>query len=419
MVKKDFFPDGTPIDNWFYEETNIDVVSMGKEYCLTDYGIKDDGRIYTKKIQALIDTISNSGGGVLVVPRGTFLTGALFFKRKVNLFIKKGGVIKGSDDISDYPVCDTRIEGENCRYFPALINADSLDGFKMFGEGTIDGNGKKSWKAFWTRREWNPDCTNKDEQRPRLVFLSNCTNIVISGIALKNSHFWTAHFYKCRYVKVLNCSFYSPRTPVAAPSTDAIDIDVCSDLLIKNCLFDVNDDAVALKGGKGLFADKKPENGTNERIIAEDCVYEYCHGCLTCGSESVHNKNIIVRRITVKHAINLLWLKMRPDTPQCYEYISMEDVKGRVRHFLNANSWTQFFASDGKSELPLSYSSHIIMKNCKIECDICFNVMANDAEYVLSDFCFQNLQIKARKMGDIKNAVKNLKISKISESTRI
>lgn len=60
---------------------------------------------------------------------------------------------------------------------------------------------------------------------------------------------------------------------------------------------EVNDDSVVLKGGKGPWADSQPENGSNERILVEDCVYGFCHGCLTCGSESVHNRNLIMRRI--------------------------------------------------------------------------------------------------------------------------
>ena len=79
-------------------------------------------------------------------------------------------MLKGRNDISDYKVCETRIEGETCQYFAALINADGLDGFTMCGPGTIDGNGLRAWRAFWLRRAWNPKCTNKDEQRPRLVY---------------------------------------------------------------------------------------------------------------------------------------------------------------------------------------------------------------------------------------------------------
>ena len=111
---------------------------------------------------------------------------------------------------------------------------------------------------------------------------------------------------------------------------------------------EVNDDSVVLKGGKGPWADSQPENGSNERILVEDCVYGFCHGCLTCGSESVHNRNIIMRRI---------------------------QIKGAAR---------------------LSYAEHITMKDCDCVCDTFFDVMPDESQYLLSDFTLQDLRIRAR-----------------------
>ncbi len=401
MSKQEFFPDGTPIDRWFYETHAPQIEKFGKRYVLTDYITESKNNIYTKEIQDLIDNVAKNGGGIIVIPEGEFCTGALFFKQGVNLYIRKGGILKGSDDISDYPVCDTRIEGENCKYFSALINADGIDGFTMFGEGIIDGNGEKSWKAFWQRRKWNPACTNKDEQRPRLVFFSNCKNVTVSGLTLQNSHFWTNHLYKCQFVKYLNCRITSPSKPIAAPSSDGIDVDVCEDVLIKNCFFEVNDDSVVLKGGKGPYADALPENGTNERIIVEDCEYGFCHGGLTCGSESIHNKNIMVRRIKINNIARFLWLKMRPDTPQNYEYITIEEIRGTVvADFININPWTQFYDLKGRKEIPISYANNIIIKNCEIKCGTYFNVQKAPEQYKLSDFRFENLQITAENYGN-------------------
>ena len=126
MNIQEFFPDGTPIDQWFYNTDMPLLCKLGRQYILTDYNILDDGTIHTKEIQSLINKISKDGGGVLVVPSGTYLTGALYLKQGVHLYIDKGGTLKGSDDISDYPICQTRIEGETCKYFPALINADNI-----------------------------------------------------------------------------------------------------------------------------------------------------------------------------------------------------------------------------------------------------------------------------------------------------
>lgn len=415
----EFFPDGvTVIDDWFYEEKIPTLSDYEHRYMITDYGIYSDNRIWTTELQALIDRIHISGGGVMIVPEGTFYTASLFFKQGVHLYIEKNGVLKGSDDISDYPLMETRIEGETCTYFPALINADHADGFTMFGEGTIDGNGKRFWKAFWLRRKWNPQCTNKDEQRPRLVYISNSSNVTVAGLKLHNSAFWTDHLYKCDHVRYLNCHIYSPAGPVHAPSTDALDIDVCTDVHVKNCYMEVNDDSVVLKGGKGPWADTAPENGANERILVEDCEFGFCHGTLTCGSESIHNKNILIRNLKLHRGFNMLWLKMRPDTPQHYEYITMENVEGSVANFININPWTQFYDLKDRKEIPLSYADHVTIKNCNVSCGVFFNVKTDPKQYQLTDFALENLNITADMDGFDKNAIERLMVKNVNVSIR-
>lgn len=391
------FPDGTPIDAWFYDIEVPSLSSLGKPYNIREYGVLDDGKVYTKALQGLINTVADNGGGVIVVPQGTYYTGALFFKQRVRLYLVEGAILKGSDDISDYPVCQTRIEGETCLYYPALINADGVDGFVLCGKGTIDGNGERAWKAFWQRRQWNPNCTNKDEQRPRLVYLSNCTNALIAGVCLQNSHFWTNHIYKCNRVKFIGCKILAPKEPIPSPSTDAIDIDACTDVLVKNCYMAVNDDSVVLKGGKGPWADEDENNGANERILVEDCQYGFCHSGLTCGSESIHNRNILIRRIHVQGIGQLIHFKLRPDTPQHYEYITVEGVEGSIcDSFININPWTQFFDLKGRTDKPVSKVEHITIRDCNCSCGYFFNVSKDEKQYTLSNFTFDNLQIKTR-----------------------
>ena len=414
IKEKEFFPDGTPIADWFFDTKIPSYESLGKGYVITDFGVADDGKVYTKELQKLIDAIAEQGGGVLVVPAGTYYTGALFFKQGVHLYVSENGVLKGSDDIADYPVCQTRIEGESCLYYPALINADGVDGLVICGKGVIDGNGLRAWTAFWKRRQWNPNCTNKDEQRPRLLFLSNCTNVLVADLHLQNSHFWTNHIYKCRYVKFLGCYIYAPRAPIPAPSSDAIDIDVCTDVLVKNCYMEVNDDSVVLKGGKGPWADAQPENGGNERVLVEDCHYGFCHSALTCGSESVHNKNILVRRIQLNKILQLIHFKLRPDTPQLYEYITVEDVRGDIEgSFININPWTQFFDLKGRTDKPISCVENIVIKNCQCDCGCFFNVNKDEKQYTLSNFTLENLQITAQDMGSDYAVVENMQVKEV------
>lgn len=392
--KQDLFPDGTPIPDWFRQIKETNIKSLGKSFVITDFGVNNDSTIIqTQQIQSVIDKAQASGGGVIIIPRGTFLSGSLFFKPNTHLHLEEGAVLKGSDDISNFAVVDTRMEGQSLKYFAALVNADNVNGFTISGKGTINGNGLRYWKSFWLRRQVNPDCTNMDELRPRLVYISNSKNVQISGVRLINSPFWTTHIYKCENVKLLNLYIFSPEKPIKAPSTDGVDIDVCTNVLIKNCYMSVNDDAVALKGGKGPLADKDPNNGGNRNIIIEDCIYGFCHGALTLGSESIYNHNIILRRIQIDSAKRLLWLKMRTDTPQNYEYILVEDITGNASNFIYIQPWTQFFDLKGQSEIPLSYSNHVTMRNIKFKCNTLFNV-SNSDQYKLSDFTFEDLNIE-------------------------
>lgn len=387
------FPDGTPIPEWFNNDAPTDIQALGKQYVITDYGIVNDSTVLqTGKIQAVIDRAASNGGGVIVIPEGTFLSGALFFKPGTHLHLQENATLKGSDDISNFPVVDTRMEGQSLKYFAALVNADKADGFTISGKGTINGNGLRYWKSFWLRREVNPECTNMDELRPRLIYISNSNDVQLSGVRLVNSPFWTTHLYRCQRVKLLGLHIFSPAEPVKAPSTDAIDIDACTDVLVKGCYMSVNDDAVALKGGKGPYADKDPDNGANRNILIEDCTYGFCHSALTCGSEAIHCRNIVLRNCHIDNANRLLWLKMRPDTPQNYEYIRVEGITGNAKSFLYIKPWTQFFDLKGRKDIPLSYGSHVTMQDIDFECDVFFNVEASD-QYLLSDFLFKNLRI--------------------------
>ncbi len=103
-----------------------------------------------------------------------------------------------------------------------------------------------------------------------------------------------------------------------------------------------------------------------------------------------------MRRIQIKGAARLLWLKMRPDTPQHYEYITVEQIEGRVKEFLKIYPWTQYYDLKDRKDQPLSYAEHITMKDCDCICDTFFDVIADEEQYLLTDFTLKDLQIKAR-----------------------
>lgn len=418
-VEKASFPDGSPISNWFTTVRKVSPDQLGKRYVITDYGVGSDStRVQTEAIQKVIDLATRKGGGVVVIPEGTFMSGALFFKPKTHLHLAEGAVLKGSNDIADYPKLPSRMEGQNLDYFAALVNAYQVDGFTISGKGTIDGNELRFWEAFWARRKENPNCTNLEVSRPRLVFIWKCNNVQVQDVKLHNAGFWTSHFYQCTNVKVLDTHIYSPYKPVKAPSTDAIDIDACTNVLIKGCYLSVNDDAIALKGGKGPWADRQPGNGANTNIIIEDCEFGFCHSALTCGSEAIHNRNIIMRNCHVSEADRVLWLKMRPDTPQLYEYIRVENIKGQAHSLLYVKPWTQFFDLQGRPDIPLSYSDHVSLKNIELTCDTFFDVAPSEHNK-LSNFTFENLVVDSKNAAIDKTVVNGFTLKNVAVNHKL
>ena len=392
------WPDGTVMASFFSDTARVSTDTLGRRYVVTDYGVSRDSNIVqTQQLQAVIDRAAGEGGGVVVIPQGTFLSGALFFRPGTHLYIDRGGVLKGSDRIKHFPVVKTRMEGQTLQYFAALVNADGCNGFTIAGPGTINGNGRAYWEEFWIRRQYNRQCTNLEAMRPRLVYISNSSNVTVQDVSLINSPFWTNHLYRCDHVRYLYATIYAPHEPqdAKAPSSDAIDLDVCHDVLIYGCDISVNDDAVVLKGGKGTWADKDPDNGPCRNILVERCHYGFVHGCLTLGSESLDDRNVVLRHCQVDDASRVLWLKMRPDTPQHYEYVSVEDMRGTCGSFLVVRPWTQFFKPEQRDDMPLSLCNNITIANIRMDCKNFFDVGGSD-KYRLTDFTFRNIDVTDR-----------------------
>ena len=415
VAQPELWPNGEVMDAWFRDTTKVSLQSLGRQYVLTSYGVRQGTTdIQTREIQAVIDRCAQEGGGVVVVPKGTFYSGSLFFKQGTNLWLEEGAVLKGSDRVHDFEIRETRIEGQTCKYFVALVNADGLDGFTIGGQGTIDGNGQDYWEEFWIRRKWNPQCTNKDAQRPRLTYISNSRNVTLQDVRLINSPFWTNHIYRCDHVRYLDLYIYSSTQGIKGPSTDAIDIDVCHDVVVRGCYMNVNDDAVVLKGGKGTFADKAPENGPCYNILVEHCRYGTVHGCMTLGSESLHDWNVIMRHCHADDTNNVLWLKMRPDTPQHYEHVLVEHFTGRCRSFLLVRPWTQFYEKQERPDMPLSQCNDITFRNIRMDCGTFFNVTGSD-KYRLKNFSFDDVDVKdgAKVKAFTERPVENLSLKKV------
>lgn len=375
------------------------IQSFAGNYVITSFGAATDStQLSTKAIQSAIDKASDDGGGTVIIPRGTFLSGAIFFKPNTKLHLDAGAVLKGSDDIANYPLLPSRMEGKSIYYYAALVNAYHVDNMEITGSGTIDGNGLKFWKYFWfvrdSMKQEGKSATNLQVHRPRLVFLWGCDNVKLSGVKLHNAGFWTTHLYQCNDVLIENCDIRSPFKPVKAPSTDGVDIDVCKRVTIRKCTISVNDDAVCIKGGKGPTAHELIENGIVEDILVEDCDFGDSHGVLTFGSESIHARNVLLRNCTVNSKTPLLRIKMRPDTYQTFENIVVENVTGACGTIVELKPWKQFFTLEGKNVKPFGIVRNVTLRNINVSCDSFAEIKGNPDDKI-TNFVFENVTAKA------------------------
>jgi len=315
------------------------------QFVIDKYGAVADGKtLNTQFIQKTIDEAAGAGGGTVVIPQGTFLTGAIFLKPGVNLLLAEGAVLEGSSDIRDYPKMRTRIEGHFEEWIPALVNADKCDHLRISGSGTLDGNGLVFWNAFWDARKKDPKVTNLAVERPRLAFIQNSNDVQVSGVKFKDSGFWNLHLYRCSDVVVENVSFEAPngKPPHRAPSSDAFDIDSSQRVTVRGCTFAVCDDCVCLKGSKGPFAMEDKDSPPTEHIRVTDCTFKTGGGTVTLGSEATVIRDVVVENCRITGNLPLVNIKIRPDTPQDYEDIHFRNITLAGRGAIFAfKPWTQ------------------------------------------------------------------------------
>lgn len=371
---------------------------QGADFDISQHGAVGDGQtLNSKAIQTAIDECAKSGGGDLVIPKGVFLSGALYLKSGVNIRFLEGGVLKGSTNIEDYPKANTRIEGHFEPWRAALLNGDKVDGLRITGPGTLDGSGQPFWKEFYDRRAKDPKTTNLNVERPRLTLIQNSKDVQIRDIHYKDSGFWNLHIYRCQNVLVENCRFTALNGPKPnnAPSSDGIDVDSSQDVTISKCYFSVGDDCIALKGTKGPFALQDKDSPPVERIRIVDCEFAAGGGIVTAGSEATIVRDVTIERCkTTKPTV--LRLKLRPDTPQHYENFHLSDitVEGGEGMIFKVLPWKQYFDLKGQPE-PESVVRNITISNVKGSFGT-FGEIAGNEKSKVSDIVVKNVDVTLR-----------------------
>ncbi len=298
-------------DNNLYQQIEQSIKQpefADKEYVITDFGAKPEATAAENQraINKAIEKCSKKGGGKVIVPAGTFNTGAIRLKSGVNLVVEKDAVLQFVFEPDLYPIVPTRWEGLDCWNLSPCIYAYQEKDIAITGEGTIDGGGSNdTWwpwcgaahygwkKGMISQRTSRPQLLKMAEDgvpmnerrfdknsglRPQLVNIYQCENILIEGVTMLDSPFWVIHpvlskNITVRSVKVIN----------DGPNGDGCDPESCDGVLIENCFFNTGDDCIAVKSGRN--ADGRLWNKPSENIIIRGCEMKNGHGGVVIGSE--------------------------------------------------------------------------------------------------------------------------------------
>ena len=282
-----------------------------RQFLITSFGAKTTATAAQnqKAINRVISLVSKKGGGKVIIPKGTWNTGAIELKSHVNLVLEEGAILHFAFEPKLYPLVRTSWEGLACWNYSPCIYAYKATDIAITGKGTIDGGGNND--TFW---QWNgsprfgyKEGVTKESQklgsrskllkmaedgvpfderkfgmgyglRPQLVNMVHCERILIKDVKMINSPFWVIHPLLSKNITVDGVYVWNE-----GPNGDGCDPEACENVLIQNCVFHTGDDCIAIKSGRNN--DGRLWNQPSKNIIIRNCKMEDGHGGVVIGSE--------------------------------------------------------------------------------------------------------------------------------------
>lgn len=305
---------------WLFAVASASAAPATGPFDIRAFGAVPDGKTKcTEAIRSAIRAASAQGGGTVRVPAGQFLTGPIHLVSNITLDLDAGAVVKFSTDFDDYlPMVPSRWEGVEVTNFSPLIYAHHATNIAIRGRGTLDGQGKAWWDQWFKvkgagkdapRSKWEEEFLRRNSGsvqvsgnkflpgaflRPPFIQPNGCTNVLIEGVTVVDSPFWTVTPLYCDNVTIHGITI---RNPEAGPNTDGINPDSCRNVRISNCDISVGDDCITLKSGRN--EDGRRVGRPLENVSILNCVFAHGHGGVVIGSEMSGG----VRNITIANCI--------------------------------------------------------------------------------------------------------------------
>ncbi|MFA7157666.1 MAG: glycosyl hydrolase family 28 protein [Kiritimatiellia bacterium] len=244
-------------------------------YNIIDYGAIADGKtVNTGHIQKAIDDCAGKGGGTVYFPAGEFISGTLYLKSHVTLHMETGAVLRGSKDVSDYPVTVPDGISKDAEFTRSLIYGENLKHVGITGHGIIDGNSGAFFQDLQELRA--SDYMAWRKLRPFNVRIVGCEHVVIKDVTLMNACAWCVHCRGCGNLQIGGIALDSRQKGV--PNADGIDLDGCENVRISDCDITSSDDALVIFGK------------TSKNIVIANCLLSSnCHAFKIYGSGAFQN----------------------------------------------------------------------------------------------------------------------------------
>lgn len=283
------------VKNW-----EIDFVTLSESICLhtnlfNPYkdGIHND----TLKLQAAIMACPKDG--TVYVDAGTYLITSLFLKSDMTLYLAKDAKLIGDNCRENFPVLPGLVINEKTGYeknygtwegatedcFASLLTVLEAKNVNIIGNGEID---EQAYLGDWYHNHHQ----KRIAWRPFGLYIAHSENVNVIGPYIHNSPSWNVHPYFSTNLNFINLRI---ENPVDMPTTDGLDPDCSSNILIAGVKFKVGDDCIAIKSGTLEMAKKyqKP----SENITIRNCLMSAGHGGVVFGSESSGGiKNVLVTK---------------------------------------------------------------------------------------------------------------------------
>lgn len=299
-------------------------------FWVADFGAVPDGTsLSTEAIQQAIDRCAAQGGGRVAFRKGKYVTGSIYLKSNVELHLGEGVELLASQNLDDYPEIATRVAGIEMMWPSAVINILGQHNAAVTGEGIVDGRGKPFWDAYWQLREtydrkklrWVADY---DAKRPRTLLVDGSRDILIKDVTFKRAGFWTLHILYSSYITVDGVTI---RNNIGGhgPSTDGIDIDSSSWILVQHADVDCNDDNFCIKAGRDW--DGLRVNRPTEYVLVQNCISRNGAGLITFGSETSGSiRHVVARNLQAIGTRSGIRFKSATTRGGVVEHLLLEDI---------------------------------------------------------------------------------------------